>query len=151
MTKVSKYPLNKSIENRVFELFYKSIADLKTSNQVQEFFIEFLTPTEQIMLAKRLAIALMLNRHYTYSSIVDFLKVSPDTIGMISYWLKTRGVAFQRVINKIVKDEKEEEFWDNLEELFHIAIIPRPGTDWSKASKDRFQGLRKRRTKRNIL
>lgn len=84
MPQVSKYLLEKQVKNRVFEVFWKTIAGLNTTPQVKEFFDELLTPTEKIMLAKRLAISILLYKKYSYEDIVDILKVSPSTIGNIA-------------------------------------------------------------------
>ena len=56
MTKVSKYLMSEAVKDRMFEVFWKSIADLQGPESVKEFFTELLTPTEQVMLAKRLAV-----------------------------------------------------------------------------------------------
>lgn len=135
----------------MFKVFWKTIADLKDTNQVQQFFQELLTPAEEIMLAKRLAIAILLTKKYSYEEIVDILKVSPVTIGNISRWLKTKGKAFQKAINKILKQEKQEEFWDNMEEFFSDIIPPRPGSDWKRARSEQFHRLRERRYRRSLL
>ena len=151
MTKISKYLVNKEVEKRMFEVFWQTIADLKDPMSVEAFFQELLTPTEKVMLAKRLAISILLTKKYSYEQIVDVLKVSQATIGSIARWLKTEGVAFQKAINIILKKEKQEEFWDNLEQFLSELIPPSRGTDWREARREQYEKLRQRRYHRSHL
>ena len=151
MTKVSKYLLKEEVKNRMYEVFWKTIADLNTPSQVESFFKELLTPTEQVMLAKRLAIAILLTKKYSYESVVDILKVSPSTIGEISLWLKKEGKAFRVAITKILKQEKQDEFWDNLEQFLSALIPPSKGTNWKQVRCEQWKRLRERRWKRSLL
>ncbi len=133
MTKVSKYLMAKEVQSRMFEVFWKTIADLQTSSAVEEFFNELLSPTEKIMLAKRLAISILLIKKYSYEEIIDILKVSPSTIGIIARWLKSEGKAFQKAIAKLLAQEKQGEFWDNLEQFLSEIIPPGKGVNWTIA------------------
>lgn len=151
MTKVSKYLLKKDVEKRMFEVFYRTIADLSNPLQVEDFFKELLTPSEQVMLAKRLAISILLSKKYTYEDIIDILKVSPVTIGIIARWLKKEGRAFQKAIDKILKVEKQEEFWDNLEQFLSDLIPPGKGIDWREVRREQYEKLRERRHRRTLL
>ncbi len=56
MTKVSRRYLNKELENRIIEVFLKTIVDIKTTVEAKNFIEDLLSPTERIMLVKRLAI-----------------------------------------------------------------------------------------------
>jgi uncharacterized protein YerC len=151
MTKVSKHLLKTEVEKRMFDVFWKSIADLHTPVDVEDFLRELLTPTEQIMLAKRLAISILLTKKYTYVEIIDLLKVSPVTIGTVARWLKVEGKAFRRTISKILSLEKQAEFWDNLEQFLSSLIPPKRGTVWKKVRGEQFQKLKERRYNRSLL
>ena len=75
MSKVSKRLINNNLENRIFEVFIKTIVDLKKPIDVQNFLNDLLSPVERIMLIKRLAIAILLTKGYTYEKIDETLKV----------------------------------------------------------------------------
>ena len=150
MTKVSKYLMSEDVEKRMYEVFWKTVADLKSPAFAEEFFNELLTPTEKIMLAKRLAISILLIKKYTYSEIVDIIKVSPVTIGSIARWLNTGGKAFRNVIAKILKQEKQDEFWDNLEQFLSELILPQKGTNWSRVRSEQWHRIREKRMRRTI-
>lgn len=117
MTKVSKRILNKDLEDRIFTLFVKTIVELRDSLDVQNFLEDILSPSEKVMLVKRLAIATLLAKGYTYDTIDETLKVSRPTIMNVSYWFKYGRGGYVKVVEKILKDEKREAFGDSIEEL----------------------------------
>ena len=123
MPQVSKYPLSKSTQSRLYKLFWESIADLKNAITAEEFFNDLLTPTEKIMLSKRLAIAVMLIKGYDYSSIKSILKVSPTTIGAISLWLKYPGKGYRKAVTELIKKEKFKKLINDIDEAVE-AITP---------------------------
>lgn len=151
MTKISKYLIKADVEKRMFEVFWKTIADLRNPDAVEDFFKELLFPSEQVMLAKRLAVSILLSKKYTYANIIDILKVSPVTIGIISRWLKKEGKAFQKAIDKILQQEKQEEFWDNLEQFLSELVPPGKGTSWKEVRKEQYRNLRELRHHRSLL
>ena len=109
MSQVSKYPIRKDVYEEIFETLLETIAGLTTKKSVSAFFEEFLTPTERIMFAKRLAVGLLIAKGYDYKEIGDLLKVSSSTIGDYSISYKY-GKGYREVIDKIVRDEKIERF-----------------------------------------
>lgn len=117
MTKVSRRYLNKELENRIFEVFLKTIVDIKTHIEAKNFIEDLLSPTEKIMLVKRLAIAVLLARGKTYDVIDDTLKVSRATIMRVSYWLKNGKSGYKKVVDNILKARNKEAFIDKVEEI----------------------------------
>lgn len=117
MTKVSRRLVNKELETYIFDLFIRTIVDLKNPTDVQNFLGDLLSPAEKIMLVKRLAIAILLAKGYTYDSIDETLKVSRPTIMNVSYFLKHGESGYQKVVQKILAKQKREEMWDKIEEI----------------------------------
>ena len=117
MGKVSRRYLDKQLEKHISSLFWKSIVDLKTPEEAEAFFKDVLSPTERIMLVKRLAIAVLLSQGYTYDLIDDTLKVSRPTIMNVSFWLKNGGSGYQRAVSKILANKKKEEIIGTIEEI----------------------------------
>jgi Trp operon repressor len=139
MTQVSRRPLAKEIEKRVFELFLEAVAEVKTKGQVEIFLKTLLSPTEKIMLAKRLAIAFLLYKGYGQRVISGWLKVSLTTVNHVSLIFKTEGAGYQLVIDKIVRSEKLAEFWQKIEGFIGEILPPPKGRDWSKRRQERYQ------------
>lgn len=123
MTKVSKRILNKEIEERMFALFWKALADIKKEEEIESFLKDILSPVEQVMIAKRLAIALLLARGFSYESIEATLKVSSATIMRVNFWLNHGGEGYRKVVEKIMREKKREELFDKIDE-FLLKISP---------------------------
>lgn len=152
MSKVSKRVLNKDLEKHIFEVFTKTLASLKTQEEVKNFVEDLLSPSEKTMLVKRLAIAIMLGKGYTWDAIDSILKVSRPTIMNVSYWLKNGSLGYQKAVKMIVDSQKREELFDKIEEVFLSMSPPKAygsvGFERkSKAGKKLFQ----RKIKRSLL
>lgn len=132
---VSKYPLEERVKKRVYEIFLQTLADLKSSKEIEGFLEEFLTPTEKIMLAKRLSIAVLLAKNYDARTISKTLKVSLTTITSINRWIKHQKGYFSRIVEEILRKEKSEEFQNNLTYKIGRAAIPLRTGDWSERRK----------------
>ncbi|MBI4114695.1 MAG: hypothetical protein HY445_02535 [Candidatus Niyogibacteria bacterium] len=117
MPKVSKYKLEKAVFDEISKELRDIFAETKDKKDIENFLSDLLTPTEKIMLAKRLAIVIMLKRTYPFRVISKTLKVSEATIGTIKERLDRGGSGFEvafvhldrkkpgelyRAINKIV-------------------------------------------------
>ena len=130
MTQVSRYPIHKAVEKGMFEIFKNTISNLKHQSDIEDFLEDFLSPVEKIMLAKRLSIAVLLAKRYTYSSIARILRVTPTTIASVSISLKYSGKGYKKVVQKILLDEKVDKFWQNIEDVL-AKIPPSKGSNWS--------------------
>ena len=142
MTQVSKRYVHKKAEDRILDLFWTSLAILPTKQKVSNFLNDLLTPTETIMLSKRLAIAFMLLKGYDYSSINERLKVSDSTIWNIKLNLSHKGKGYKMTIEQIMNKEKWEKFWNDLDHLFNQIIPPTPGTNWKEIRRKQWQKRR---------
>lgn len=131
MTQVSKNPLSPKIKRDIEEAFWWILANLQKEEEVKNFLNDFLSPTERVMLVKRLAIAVLLLRGYTYKNIREVLKVSYPTINHIQRWLSgggrpglPAGRGYRMVFEKLNNKERFEEFYasvDNfLKDIFGV-------------------------------
>jgi len=115
MPQVSKYPMKQEVSHRIFDLFLKTLSKLRSKNEIDLFLSELLTPTERIMLAKRVSVAFLLDKGYDYRQISYLLKVSTSTIGIIARDFKgSKG--FKSKVKEVVREDKESEFWMKLGE-----------------------------------
>lgn len=136
MPQVSKYPLAQVVYNRIFEILFGTIADIKNPKEVEEFFADFLSPTERIMLAKRLSIAVLLAKGYSYTAIRKILRVSQTTIADVNVFLRYAGKGYKRVVERILAAEKQEEFWQKIDNVLSETIPPK-GRNWFYWRKER--------------
>jgi len=110
MAQVSKYPISNTVYERILEIFFKSLVGIETKDEAQRFVKDFLTPTEQIMLAKRLAIAFLLEKEYDFRTIIRILRVSMATVARVNLVRKYGGQGYQRMIGKLLREEKVKDF-----------------------------------------
>ncbi len=88
MTNISKSPLDKVQEQKLFEQLGNLISQ-KTPQETNFLLAELLGEEEKIMLAKRLAIIVLLYRKQTLYFIAHSLHVSPATVSRIAALLNT--------------------------------------------------------------
>ena len=138
MSQVSKYPISKEVAERIFEVFAKTLIGIKNKSDVDSFIDDLFSPTEKIMFSKRIAIAFLLAKGYQYREIRTILKVSLTTIGSVSLSLKYGKGGYDRIINRIAKEEKLEEFFKNITEklLSAPAASGKGGAVWKYLNRE---------------
>lgn len=143
MTQVSRYPLSKNIYERIFNIFFKSVLKIKNEEEAEDFFTEFLSPTEKIMLAKRISIAVLLSKEYDYREIKRILHVSFATIAAVSGLLKYANGGYRRVVEKLLNEEKINNTLMNVVE--GIATVGAVGGKGSGGWRDVKNSIQKRK------
>ncbi len=144
MTKISNYPIHKDVEKRMSEIFQSAIKNLNNPLEIEDFLNDFLSPVEKIMLAKRLSIAILLAKGYRYASISQILRVTPITISTVSLRLKYSGKGYKKMVEKILTEEKKDEFWQKIDNLLSY-IPPSKGSSWVYHRKKHEEEKRKRK------
>ncbi len=124
MSQVSKTHLEATIQKELYDQFSFIISELKSSTEVEDFFSEFLTRTERIMLSKRLGIAVLLTKGYTYRDTRHVLHVSFPTIRSVQFWLDHGGKGYKAAVEKIVSRQTLAAFFEKIDTLIdHRPII----------------------------
>ena len=139
MTQVSKRFLQKQVEERILDLFWTSLSSLSAKDKVSLFLDDLLSPTEKLMLSKRVAIAFMLMKGYDYPTINNRLKVSDQTIWNVKVNLTHRGKGYKMAIENIMQKEKWEKFWQDLDNFFEEILPPRYGTNGKEARRKQWE------------
>lgn len=142
MAQVSKRVLSKTAQERIFEIFWQSLASCSNQRMVANFLEDLLTPTEKIMLAKRVSIAFLLIKGYNYKSINSTLKVSDPTIWNVNLWLKEKGAGYKLVLGKILKSKQWRKFWQEIENKIEDSFPPPYGTNWKEARRKQWEKRR---------
>jgi len=102
---VSKKGVNKEIERRIFRALYQVLADLKKPGEVEMFLEDVLSKTERTVVAKRVGIAMYLNKNKSYEAIRQDLKVSSATIASVQKWLEQGGEGLGLALKAMEADE----------------------------------------------
>ena len=149
MTQTSKYPLDRDTEKEMFRKFWKSISVLRDADSVASFFSDFLSDTEELMLAKRFTIAVFLLRGRRPKDIKDILHVSNSATGAVSAWLKNAKPKTVAALERIIKETNWEEFIDDIEAMLD-ELPPRYGTNWSRVGHEKWQRKMTRASRQSL-
>ncbi|EKD87495.1 MAG: TrpR like protein, YerC/YecD [uncultured bacterium] len=114
MTQISRNPIHKDVYYSIRDDFLWVLGAIRSQSEAKDFFYDFFTKTERVMLAKRLAIALMIQKEYSYEDIHFILHVSTSTINRVGNWLDKGGEGVKRILEKLIHEEKMEVFWDKV-------------------------------------
>jgi len=117
------------IKKQIYELFWDSLAKLKNAQEAEKFYLDLLTYTEKVVLAKRWAIAVLLLRGLGYSEIKELLKVSDPTITRVRNQLRAGG-GFLLVAERLSR----QEFWRQFAKGFEKpnSVYPRQRKSYLK-------------------
>lgn len=147
MPQTSKYPLDSSTQKEMFRKFWQSISYLNTADDASVFLSDFLSDTEELMLAKRFAIAVLLHRGRRPKDIKTILHVSNSATGAVSAWLKNASPKTITTLERIIQKSNWDQFIDTLDALFD-SLPPRYGTDWSRRGKEKFKAQQERASRK---
>ncbi len=117
MSKVKIYSIDNKEKRRILDELFEVITDLKTKSEVVDFLIGLLTPSEAIMLGRRIQIAKMLVDNFGYDDIQRRLRVSHLTISKVEHWLRNdenKNILISGKLKKILKSDKRHRKTESL-------------------------------------
>ena len=143
MARISRFKLKDEMLDKIFLLFFEVVGKKNNRKEFQLVIEDICSPTERIMMAKRVAIIYLLLKHIEYHAICSTLKVSTSTVAKFALLLdKSSGIreAFQKIL---FKDKASLAIL----EVFDFLIPPgTPGTNWS-AAWERKKAIRQEETR----
>ena len=81
------------------------------------------------MLAKRVGIALLLKRGYSYLLVMEYLKVSKGTVAKVAEIIHHSDAESQQVLNRIIADKKISEVMGKIDYIIG-RLLPPKGASW---------------------
>lgn len=120
--RITKKRLSKNLETQTQKVFYQLIADLKDEDEADMVLKDFLSRPARLSLAKKLSIALLLDKKRSYQNIKDLLKVSSSTIAEVDGKLGNPGI--QLAIRKVKADEWADKWSKKISQALE-RILPR--------------------------
>lgn len=127
MPHLSKYKLSKKAEEELIKNLELALAKLTKEEEMKGFLLSFLTQTERLMLAKRLAIAVLLKENLPVSHIATTLHVTRETVSRIQLILEARGEGYESALLKLKNEKIFQEFKTTLMILVKYAISASSG------------------------
>ena len=120
MARISKKLVSEKLLTKIYKLFYEVFSRYEGQEDFLLIIDDILSPTEKIMLAKRLAIIYLLIKKVDYRDIADTLKVSTATILFYATTYYKRSSRVVNIINGMLKNEKVLNFLDDFFANFMI-------------------------------
>ena len=133
MPKVSQNELSIEVRDEIIDSFVRILAKIDTETSLRRFLNDLLTPTEKVMLAKRLMIAVLLQRGFGYRAICQALKVSGTTVLYIRRELVKSGEGYRLVFEKFFQQQsgrkgKGQKVASAIERFLSTIALPIPGS-----------------------
>ena len=128
MPHVSRRKLNKKVYQKIGDEFVQFVLELNSSSDAKSFLTNLLTKTEQIMLAKRLAVIGMLMKNYSFEAIQQTLQVSPATVDKFWKIIQQYPNSFSLIHSKVESKSKlKSGFWKILGDFLESISIVKKG------------------------
>ena len=143
MPQISKRYVKPAVKEKIDNLFIECIAECKNQKEAANFINVLLTKTEKTVIAKRVAIALMLTKGYTATEIDEKLKVSQATVYTVKYWLEDKGSEINTILSNIAKrDERQRLDNQDLQREAGSIFPPPPGINWRSYRRSQHEKIR---------
>lgn len=123
MPQVSKYRLPKKTEKELIKSLNLVLSTISQHEEMLSFLTAFLTDTEKLMLAKRLAVIVLIADGIPDSQIANKLHVTRITVAKMRYFYESRGKeGYNIALNKIAHDKRLKAFKQFLLSLARYSI-----------------------------
>lgn len=98
MVRINKKYLSKELQAKAWNLFLRDVKKSESGEMCIVNLKKFLTPSEIIMLEKRLSIRILTERGLSYADIGKTLDVSSTTINFVKHNLTKRPVIHKKCV-----------------------------------------------------
>lgn len=105
MPHVSRSLLKDEVWQKIADLFFQTLINVKDKKTVRTFTSGFLTSTEKVMLTKRLAVFFLLEKGVKSEEMARFLKMSTSTMSRLKLWHQGLGEEQRKFLRKILKNK----------------------------------------------
>lgn len=123
MVNLSKTPVDEKKLIKLYQLMFEIVNKAEDEKDFLELIKDILSPPEQLMVAKRIAIIYLLIKGVEQSSIAKYLKSSRATVAKFSLLFYDKETKLIGIIGELLNKEKVNHF---LEDLFADIFI-QPG------------------------
>lgn len=143
MPQISKQFVKHNVQQKIEWLLKEVISRSRDQKETAELIEALLTKTEQVMIAKRLSIVLMLAKGCSIPEIESTLKVSRPTVYQSRRIIEGSGEKFQDMMKQIIQEDKVQEsiHRDAAEEAESNWIIP-PKGNWKAIKSGQWQKVK---------
>lgn len=141
MAQISRHKLNPQKNDQIINNFVSTLRELSTDEKAYEFLSSLFTPTEIVMLSKRLSAAYLLRKGNTQRQVAATLHLSPATVNHVNQMFKDQSTELQKILDKLIKRQNIANTLDKID-IAVDTILP-PKGNW----KSHFQRLSAKKQK----
>ncbi|MBI2055455.1 MAG: hypothetical protein HYT42_01040 [Candidatus Sungbacteria bacterium] len=128
MAKISQKPVTREVREEMFRSMFRALARVSDEGAIGKILDDVLTPTEKIMIAKRVMAAILIDRGYSYTEIGELLKLSPTTINTVHREIRKKGDGYRLIFGLFPKKSKFDKFLVAVDRFLALAIPPVKGS-----------------------
>lgn len=114
MVNISKRPVDEKKLFKLYQLFFEVVESAGDRDGFLELIQDILTPIEQVMIAKRIAIIYLLLKNVDQKDIVEYVKVSRSTVSKFKLLFYQKNSKLIRIIESLLKNEKISHFFEDI-------------------------------------
>ena len=138
MPKVSQNPLSPETKREIAAALTRTLARINDEALLERFLDNLLTPTERVMLGKRLMVAVLLQKGYSYGAVCRVLKMSKTTVHLIQRELLKTGEGYQRIYQLFFRASRSRRILKKIEAILDALTLPMKGSSsdmrrWKRA------------------
>lgn len=122
MPHVSRLKLTKEAEKELINNLSTVFTLINSNKDMLSFLNALLTPTEKLMLAKRLAVIILLEEGLPQSHIANTLHVTRITVAKMQLFYEARGEGFKVALDILKKQKMYNDFKKHLLSLAGYSI-----------------------------
>lgn len=125
MPHVSFRKLPEKTEKELIENLKAVFRKINKEEEISSLFHSLLSSTEQLMLAKRLAVIVLLQEGVAEPKIANALNVTRITVEKMRLFMETKGEGFNIALKKLEEEKRLQSFKKELLDLAGYAANPR--------------------------
>ncbi len=114
MVNLSKAPVDEKKLIKLYQLMFEIVNKAEDEEDFLELIKDILSPPEQLMVAKRIAIIYLLIKGVEQSSIAQYLKSSRATVAKFSLLFYDKETKLIAIIGGLLNKEKISHFFEDL-------------------------------------
>jgi uncharacterized protein YerC len=120
-----------------------TLIKFKSKKEIVDFLNDFLSPIEKTILAKRLAISVLLAKGNSYENISNILRVTPNTITKMSLKMKYGNGSVKKVSESITNSDSGKAIIEEILGVIQRKHINLGGDEFKTPSWERDRKIRR--------
>lgn len=123
--KVKSKELSDEQRIQTLDALYTAAGTVRGREAMKLFLRDLLTPSERIMLGRRILIARRLMAQHRYDDISADMKVGHDTIDRVHKWLRDQLPGYEKAVHEMEKEFKKREARQKDKKLYATSALYR--------------------------